>query len=248
MAVVACDRDTPTEKSLAPAQQYAAVYYWHEDGGLLPEYRTIDDSDVVQQMWDYLVTGPQARGLVTKVDAGSVLLQQAEPEEGRMLLELNDRFWSAPPRELHDATAQIVNTMGSLEGGDDITLIDDVRPGLIDRPSGQEIAQSLTIEDFPAPLVRISQPVPGAVVGSAAHPNDNLSDSQVEIPIVLTLAHDKPVIVSAEMGGNHASMIVHDGRGRLLLNNPPAGEWTIVIQLDIGVTVEFPVHITDPAS
>ena len=160
------------------------------------------------------------------------LLQAAEPDEGRLLLELDNSFWSEDPSEIYKAAAQIVFTMGNLEEGRSITLIDGLRPGRIERPGGERIEQPLTREDFVQPLVQVVQPVAGATLART-------------IPIDLNLSPHQPVAVSMEVDDETlASTIVHGGKGELIVNNPPAGDAEVEIELDDQLTIEVPVRVS----
>lgn len=159
------------------------------------------------------------------------LVQAAEPDEGQLLLELSDAFWSQDPGIVYRAAAQIIFTMGNLEEGGAVTLIDGLGAGVVKTPDGEKLDQPLTRRDFDPPLVQIVQPVAGATVART-------------IPIDLSLARARPVKATLEIDGKtQATTTVHRGRGRLVAGEAPAGDASVEIEVDPRVRVSVPVTL-----
>ena len=197
----------------------------------MPEYRGITGIEAPRELWDLLVEGPRDDALATSLAESDRLLQVAEPDEGRLLLEIGDAFWSRPDAEVYRAAGQIVYTMGNLEEGQEITLIDGLRPGTIRRPSGTTISQPLAREDFRRPLIQISQPVAGSVVGPT-------------IPVDLSLVPMRPVVVSLEVAdGTVASTPIRNGLGQLDARDAPDGPATFEVEVEPGLTLRLPLEL-----
>ena len=230
MLLSACEPDTrttPRERPEPPAQ-YVAVFFEHE-GRIVPEYHPLGEGEPERALWDLLLDGPSDDSLRTSVRPPMELLQAAEPDEGRLLLELDDGFWDQEEEVVFRAARQIVFTMGNLEEGRAVTLIDGLRPGPIKDPDGKKLDQPLGSDDFDPPLVQVVQPTAGTTVGKT-------------IPIDLRLTSNEPVIVSLEVDEETiASTIIHGGRGELLLNEAPGGPATVEIEIDPDLTIEVPV-------
>jgi hypothetical protein len=145
-------------------------------------------------------------------------------------LEIDDRFWDQDPETIYRSAAQIVFTMGNLEEGRAVTLVDGLRPGRIRSPDGGRLEQPLERSDFEQPLVQVQQPVAGSVVGEA-------------IPIRLLLAEERPVAVSLELvGQTEASTIIHGGTGELVVSDAPGGWGQVQVELP-EVTISVPVML-----
>ena len=234
VTLLACDPASPptptTSRTPTPTVGYVAIYFERE-GRLVPEYHPLERGEPAQGVWELLAAGPRDPQLDTAVPATADLVQAAEPEEGRLLLELNDAFWARPDEDVYRAAAQIVYSMSSVEGGRAVTLIDGLRPGVVRSPKGRVLAQPLTQEEFPAPLVRVTQPVAGATVGST-------------IPIDLTLVPPRPVAVSLEVDGEEVtSTTIRSGTGQLVVDEARPGPALIRIEAGPEVTVEVPLII-----
>ena len=228
-ALGACDEDAPPEPNEPERTQFVAVYF-EEAGRLVPEYHPLGDGEPERALWDLLLTGPSDPELSNALDGGPELLQAAEPDEGRLLLEIDETFWDQDAQTIYRAAAQIVFTMGNLEEGGAVTLVDGLRPGRIRGPDGRRVEQPLERADFERPLVQVQQPVAGSVVGET-------------IPIRLSLAHARPVAVSLQVEGQtEASTIVHGGVGELVVSDAPGGWGQVQIELP-EVTVEVPVRL-----
>ena len=214
-------------------EAYVAVYFEHK-GRLVPEYRGITGVDAPRQLWDLLVEGPRDDDLTTALGPGDQLLQVAEPDEGRLLLEVGDAFWSRPPAEVYRAAAQIVYSMGNLEEGREVILVDGLGPGVVKTPNGESIDQPLTREDFPGPLVQIAQPVAGAVVGPI-------------IPVDLILTPERRVTVSLEVDDAPvAAATIRSGTGRLVVEDDVQGPARFVVELTPDVTISVPLELRAP--
>ena len=197
----------------------------------MPEYRTITGNEAPRELWDLLVGGPRNDDLTTRLGSRDRLLQIAEPDEGRLLLELGDAFWSRPDAELYRAAAQIVYTMGNLEEGREVTLIDGLRPGTVRGPSGSTIAQPFTREDFRRPLIQIAQPVAGSVVGPI-------------VPVDLSLVPMRPVVVSLEVAGEPvASAPIRNGVGQLDARDAPRGAATFEVEVEPDLEIRLPLEV-----
>lgn len=235
LALGACEPDQRTDTPRAEPvenRSYVAVYFEHE-GRLVPEYRPLEGGEPARAIWDLLAAGPSDNGLATAVESSDDLLQAAEPEEGRTLLELSEGFWSAPDEQIYRAAAQIVYSMSSVEGGRAVTLIDGLRPGTVRTPDGGVLPQPLEISDFRPPLVQVVQPVAGATVG----PN---------FPVELNLEPERRVKVSLELEGTTLdSSVVRKGTGRMTVTKAATGPATLVVDVTPDITVEVPLHLVD---
>lgn len=229
MVVAACERDAAPEPDEPNPKQFVAVYF-EVDGRLVPEYHPFGAGEPEHALWDLLTQGPSDPELSTALERDFELLQAAEPDEGRLLLEIDDRFWDQDPETIYRSAAQIVFTMGNLEEGRAVTLVDGLRPGRIRSPDGARLEQPLERSDFEQPLVQVQQPVAGSVVGNA-------------IPIRLLLAEERPVAVSLELAGQtEASTIIHGGAGELVVSDAPGGWGQVQVELP-EVTISVPVML-----
>ncbi|MDQ4096218.1 MAG: hypothetical protein M3174_08450 [Actinomycetota bacterium] len=175
--------------------------------------------------------GPRNEELDSALDEGAELVQAAEPDEGRLLLEIGGGFWSQQPETIYRAASQIVFTMGNLEEGGAITLIDGLGAGRVEDPDGRVLAQPLTREDFPPPLVQVAQPVAGATV---------LRSIQIDV----SLAREGSVTAMLNVDGRVvATTTLRGGRGRLVANDAPAGPAVIELKIEPRVSVEVPVTL-----
>lgn len=233
LTLLACEsaNDTLAEPtSPAAIIGYAAVYFEHDER-LVPEYHRLASGEPAHSVWDVLVGGPNDPELDSAIPEGAELLQVAEPEEGRLLLELDEAFWQRPDDEVYRAAAQIVYSLSSVEGGRAITLIDELGPGVVRNDQGRELPQPLSQEDFPAPLIRVTQPVAGATVGTS-------------IPIDVTLVPHRSATATLEVDGEEiAAERIRSGIGRLVANEAPSGPAVVRIQIDSGPSVEVPIVI-----
>ncbi|MDQ4144247.1 MAG: hypothetical protein M3198_10990 [Actinomycetota bacterium] len=234
--LIGCESDTTTPGASNRPEQvasYVAIYFENEKR-LVPEYHPLPEGEPERALWDLLVAGPDDPALDSALSAAMELEQAAEPDEGRLLLEPSDAFWEASAPVRRRAAAQIVFTMGNLEEGREVTLIDDLRPGRIEDADGNPVAQPLTRETFGPPLIQVSQPVAGAAVART-------------IPIDLSLSPRRPVAVSLETEeGTVATTVIRDGTGELAVNQAPPGTATVAMELEPGLTVEVPVRLSPP--
>ena len=235
LALTGCDgTQTPRETSEPPPSatapaSYVAVYFEH-DGRLVPEYHALTGGEPPRELWDFMVEGPRSEALATALTPEDRLLQIAEPDEGRLLLELSDSFWSRPDAQVYRAAAQIVNTMGNLEEGREVTLIDGLRPGTVRGPDGP-IVQPLTRDDFPPPLVQIAQPVAGSIVGHT-------------ILVDLSLVPMRRVRVSVGLGGKTvASASIRGGAGHLDVPEAVGGPATFEVEIPPDLTIRLPLEV-----
>ena len=192
----------------------------------------LEGAEPARAVWDLLVDGSRSAALTTSVSGN--LLQSAEPEEGRTLLELGEDFWSAPTQDIYRAAAQIVYSMSSVEGGRAVTLIDGLRPGKVRGPDGESLEQPLETSDFRRPLIQVVQPVAGSTVG----PN---------IPVELSLVPARRVTVSLELEGQTlASSVIRDGTGELVVADVATGPATFRVELSPRVTIDVPLKLLNP--
>lgn len=224
--------ETPNPQT-TPARPYVAVYFEHGER-LVPEYRALEEGEPARALWSLLSDGPNDPTLATAVERPEDLLQVAEPEEGRTLLELSDDFWSSPHDTVYRAAAQIVYSMSSVEGGRAVTLINGVQPGTVRTPEGEILEQPLETSDFRPPLLQVVQPVAGATVGP-------------EIPVELNLSPNRRVSASLVVEDKTvATSTIRGGRGQLQAENAATGPATLRLGVGAELTIELPLQLVNP--
>ena len=238
LAVLGCDPQQPREvpePQPTSGRPFVAVYFEH-GARLVPEYRPLGDGDPARSVWALLAAGPKDPELTSAIERPDDLLQVAEPEEGRILLELSNDFWSAPDEIVYRAAAQIVFSMSSVEGGRAVTLIDGIQPGTVRTPKGELLEQPLETSHFPAPLVQVVQPVAGATVGS-------------EIPVELNLSPNRRVSASLVVDGKTvATTVIRNGRGELTVDEPVTGPATLRLEVLPQLSLELALRLVNPQS
>lgn len=236
VVLLGCDRQQPADTpngQPATSRSYVAVYFEHRQR-LVPEYRPLEDGEPARALWALLAAGPSDPGLTSAVARPDDLLQVAEPEEGRTLLELSEDFWSAPDEIIYRAAAQIVYSMSSVEGGRGVTLIDGIQPATIRTPEGETLQQPLEASDFRPPLVQVVLPVAGATVGP-------------EIPIELNLAPMRRVSASlVSEGTTLATAVTRGGRGKLTVEDFATGPVTLRLEVLPDLSIEVPLQLVNP--
>jgi hypothetical protein len=159
---------TSADEPLPSAQgdrPYVTVYFARDDF-LVPQFRPLPEGDPVKALFGLLAAGPAGQILHTAVPAESDVLQEAEPQEGELVLDLDDAFWEGDDDEIRMRVAQVVFTMAGLEEGRAITLLDGSIPARITAANGEVLKQPLSAEGFPGPrpLLQVVRPQPGATV------------------------------------------------------------------------------------
>jgi hypothetical protein len=165
LALATCTSTDEPPPSTQDGRPYVAAYFVRNDF-LVPQFRPLPKGDPVRALFGLLAAGPTGQLLHTAVPADSAVLQEAEPQEGELVLDLDDAFWEGNGEEIRTRAAQVVFTLAGLEEGRAITLLDGSIPARITAANGEELKQPLSAEDFPSPrpLLQVVRPQPGATV------------------------------------------------------------------------------------
>jgi hypothetical protein len=162
-----CTEEGPTPERPTDRQtpEYAAVYFL-EGHGLAPEFRELPAGEPAAGLIELLNEGSSYEGRTNLVPAGTVALEVRAAEPDGVAVELGEVFWSLPEGERFAAAAQMVYTLGALEDGRNIVLMQGFVPGEIRDANGELLTQPLTRANFEElePWVELLQPAPGAIV------------------------------------------------------------------------------------
>jgi hypothetical protein len=195
--------------------------YFLEGHGLMPEFRRLPPGDPVDGLLNMLVEGPRNEARETFLPKEAAVVDTSEREADESLaITLNDAFWELPDGERFAAASQIVFTIATLEEGRRVFLLDGTVPGDIEDGNGDEVSQPLTRDAFPElkPWIQVSQPVPGAVVGSS-------------IPVQALLQGEDATAVLVQGDDLLARGRMESGRALLEVGRGEPGPATLVIEL-----------------
>jgi hypothetical protein len=132
----------------------------------VPRIDSLPKGEPVEEVFALLAEEPDGSFLHTEVPPEAEVVQEAEPQEGELVIDLNEEFWSGDAESIRTRVAQFVFTLSGLEEGRSITLLKGAAPARVPGPNGAPMPQPFSAEDFPdpRPLIQIAQPPPGATV------------------------------------------------------------------------------------